>query len=125
MKIIKIKEFSNEYLDAIQILIRLLTSEPLQFTEADLRKLLASDSSHLFLLMDDNDVVGILTVGIYRSPTGTKAWIEDVVVDEVYRRMGLGRMLTQHAITCFSSRCCSYRANMSRLPVLTAIHFLP
>ena len=98
MKIIEIKEFSNEYLEAINRLMYLLTSESLQFTEADYRRFLASDSSYLFLLLADNYVAGMLTIGIYRSPTGSKAWIEDVVVDEKYRGKGLGRMLTQHAI---------------------------
>ena len=40
----------------------------------------------------------MLTVGIYKSPTGTKAWIEDVVVDGSYRGQGLGRLLVEHAI---------------------------
>ena len=98
MKIIEIKEFSNEYLEAINRLVSFLSPEPLRFTEIYFRKSLACESSHLFLLMDDHYVVGMLTVGIYRSPTGTKAWIEDVVVDETYRGKGLGRLLTQHAI---------------------------
>jgi ribosomal protein S18 acetylase RimI-like enzyme len=98
MKIIEVKDYSDEYLDAIQRLTSLLTSESLQFTEEDYRELIASDSSHLFLIMDDNQIAGMATVGIYRSPTGTKAWIEDVAVEKAYRGRGLGRKLTQHAI---------------------------
>ena len=40
----------------------------------------------------------MFTVGMYLSPTGSKAWIEDVVVDEAYRGCGLGRVLMSHAI---------------------------
>jgi ribosomal protein S18 acetylase RimI-like enzyme len=98
MKIIEVDEFSNEYLDAIQRLICMLTPEPYEFTEADYKALLASGSSHLFLLKDEHSIIGMFTVGIYRSPTGSKAWIEDVVVDEAYRGKGLGRLLTQYAI---------------------------
>ena len=42
--------------------------------------------------------MGMLTVGMYASPTGTKAWIEDVVVDESLRGSGLGRRLVNRAI---------------------------
>jgi len=98
MKIIEVNEFTNDYLDAIQQLLQLLTSEPQQFTEHDFRKILACDSSHLFFLFDDDTIAGMATVGIYSTPTGTKAWIEDVVVDESCRGKGFGRMLTRHAI---------------------------
>ena len=98
MKIIEVNEFATEYLDAVQQLVRLLSAEPLQFTETDFKALLASGNSHLFLLQDENHIAGMATAGLYRSPTGMKAWIEDVVVNEAYRRKGFGRMLTRHAI---------------------------
>ena len=98
MRIIEVDEFKKEYLDAVRKFLGLLLSEPVQFTEADFRELLASGNSHLFFVVDDTIVAGMATVGIYRSPSGSKAWIEDVVVDEAYRGMGLGRLLTQHAI---------------------------
>ena len=44
MKIIEVNEFTNDYLDAIQQLLQLLTSEPHRFTEKDFRKLLACDN---------------------------------------------------------------------------------
>ena len=40
----------------------------------------------------------MLTVGNYFSPTGRKAWIEDVVVDSSMRGKGYGAMLVNHAI---------------------------
>ena len=40
----------------------------------------------------------MLTVGIYYSPTGGKAWIEDVVVDESFRGQGLSKLLVAHAV---------------------------
>jgi ribosomal protein S18 acetylase RimI-like enzyme len=65
---------------------------------SDYRALIASSNNQLFLLQDDGQVIGMLTVGIYLSPTGSKAWIEDVVVDSDYRGQGLGRQLVSHAI---------------------------
>jgi ribosomal protein S18 acetylase RimI-like enzyme len=104
MKIIEINEFTNESLEAVQRFLCLLTPEPKRFTELDFKALLASANSHLFFLMDDTIIAGMATVGIYSSPTGIKAWIEDVVVDEAYRGRGLGRMLTQHAIDFVKSQ---------------------
>ena len=75
-----------------------LTARSIAFTAEDYRQLLESPSSKLFLLLGEGGVVGMLTVGMYASPTGTKAWIEDVVVDESLRGSGLGRRLVEHAI---------------------------
>ena len=37
--------------------------------------------------------MGCATLCVFHSPTGTKASVEDVVVDEEYRGRGLGREL--------------------------------
>lgn len=75
-----------------------LTTRSIGFTAEDYARLVASASSKLFLLLRDDEVLGMLTVGMYFSPTGSKAWIEDVVVDKSQRGSGLGRMLVEHAI---------------------------
>ena len=75
MKIIEITEFANEYLDVVHTFLKLLTPEEKRFAEVDFRELLASGNSHLFFLLDDKTIAGMATVGIYRSPTGQKAWI--------------------------------------------------
>ena len=75
-----------------------LTTNPMTLTEEMFRQLLASVNSHLFFLMKDEQIAGMLTVGIYHSPTGGKAWIEDVVVDEAFRGQGLSKLLVAHAI---------------------------
>ena len=52
----------------------------------------------LFLAELDGAVVGSLTLAFYRIPTGLKAWIEDVVVDESARGHGVGEALNLAAI---------------------------
>lgn len=84
--------------EAVCRLMGQLTARSIAFTAEDYRQLLESPSSKLFLLLGEGGVVGMLTVGMYASPTGTKAWIEDVVVDESLRGSGLGRRLVEHAI---------------------------
>jgi ribosomal protein S18 acetylase RimI-like enzyme len=47
---------------------------------------------------EDGDVVGMLTLVLFRIPTGLRAWIEDVVVDQRARGQGVGEALTREAI---------------------------
>ena len=97
-EIIEIQSYSPEYHEAMQRFLDQLTTNPMTLTEEMFRQLLASPNSHLFFLMKDEQIVGMLTVGIYHSPTGGKAWIEDVVVDETFRGQGLSKLLVAHAI---------------------------
>ena len=97
-EIIKIQSYSTEYHEAMQRFLDQLTTNPMTLTEEMFRQLLASPNSHLFFLMKDEQIAGMLTVGIYHSPTGGKAWIEDVVVDEAFRGQGLSKLLVAHAI---------------------------
>jgi len=46
----------------------------------------------------------MLTIGTYDIPSGTKVWIEDVVVDESHRGEGIGRQLTLFAIDFAKSK---------------------
>lgn len=99
MNIIEITEFSFENFQVVQNFVKVLTPGANNvLTETGFREIIGSANSHLFFIAEEHCVAGMLTVGIYNSPTGTKAWIEDVVVDGVYRGRGLGKMLVLHAI---------------------------
>ena len=43
----------------------------------------------------DNEIVGIASMAYYKVISGNKGWIEDVVVDQNYRGMGIGRKLVK------------------------------
>ena len=103
-KIVEIKNYSLEYQEAMQRFLDQLTSSPMILTEDMFNQLLASPNSHLFFLLKDEQIAGMLTVGIYHSPTGGKAWIEDVVVDESFRGQGLSKLLVAHAIEFTKSK---------------------
>ena len=102
--IIEIKTYSSEYHKAMQRFLDQLTTNPMILTEEMFHQLLASPNSHLFFLLKDGQIAGMLTVGIYHSPTGGKAWIEDVVVDETFRGQGLSKQLVAHAIEFVKSQ---------------------
>jgi ribosomal protein S18 acetylase RimI-like enzyme len=46
----------------------------------------------------DNQIVGLLTLAVFRIPTAVRAWIEDVVVDSSARGHGVGEALNTAAI---------------------------
>ena len=102
--IIEIKTYSPEYHEAMQRFLNQLTTSPMVLTEGMFQQLLASENSHLFFIMKDEQIAGMLTVGIYYSPTGGKAWIEDVVVDETFRGQGFSKQLVAHAIEFVKSQ---------------------
>ena len=102
--IIEIKTYSPEYHEAMQRFLNQLTTSPMVLTESMFHQLLSSEKSHLFFIMKDEQIAGMLTVGIYYSPTGGKAWIEDVVVDETFRGQGLSKQLVAHAIEFVKSQ---------------------
>ncbi len=44
------------------------------------------------------EIVGTLTLVVFRIPTGLRAWVEDVVVDDSVRGRGVGSALTREAL---------------------------
>jgi GNAT superfamily N-acetyltransferase len=103
-RIVEIESYSAEYHEAMQRFLDQLTTNPMTLTESMFRQLIESTNSHLFFLIKEEQIAGMLTVGIYYSPTGGKAWIEDVVVDEAFRGQGLSKLLVAHAIEFTKSK---------------------
>ena len=91
-------EASDEVLAALHRLIPQLSSSSAPMTADELREIIASDSSVLFIARVDGRIVGSLTWATFRIPTGIRAWIEDVVVDESARGHGVGEALNRAAI---------------------------
>src|SRR5262245_39111901 len=66
-----------------------------------MREILAAPSTTVLLARDlraGRRIVGMLTLVVFRIPTGVRAWIEDVVVDEAARGRGVGEALTLAAV---------------------------
>jgi ribosomal protein S18 acetylase RimI-like enzyme len=82
--------------DAVERLVPQLSRSSPPPTTAELGDVVASPATDLFIAIDDTGtVIGMATLATFRIPTGLRAWIEDVVVDEAGRGQGVGEALTQ------------------------------
>lgn len=97
-RFIEIEDLKPDYLEAINRLIAQLSTSSHTFTEAELNRLIASPQSHLYALEYDEKIIGMVTLCIYQCPTGRKAWIEDVVVDQNHRGKGYGKLMVRKAM---------------------------
>lgn len=64
----------------------------------ELDQIIASGNCKLLVAMDNNKVVGSLTVVLFTIPMGRRARIEDLVVDGPARGQGIGKSLVRQAI---------------------------
>jgi ribosomal protein S18 acetylase RimI-like enzyme len=95
-------EVSEGLVESFARLIPQLSSSSPPPTASELLSIIDNPNSVLFIAEVERDgvlsVVGSLTLAFYRIPTGLKAWIEDVVVDESARGLGVGEALNLAAI---------------------------
>jgi len=78
-----------------------------------LAEIVASPATDLLVALDEEEraggdgggdaagtghIVGVLTLARFRIPTGVRAWIEDVVVDDSARGRGVGEALGRAAL---------------------------
>jgi ribosomal protein S18 acetylase RimI-like enzyme len=67
--------------------------------DRELAEIVESPASILLVARDGQGaIVGSLTLVVFRIPTGVRAWIEDVVVDESARGRGVGEALSREAL---------------------------
>lgn len=93
-----VAQFDSALIAPIADMLAQLTAREYPFGEQELRAIVEDSASQLFIMRDDERIMGMLTLGHYASPTGRKVWVEDVVVSADYRGKGLGRRLINHAI---------------------------
>lgn len=101
MEIVEITQVSDDLVSAFARLIPQLSSSSAPLTRAELAEIASSPAVVLFVAKDPalgGEIVGSLSLVLFRIPTGVRAWIEDVVVDADHRRKGIGIALTQAAI---------------------------
>jgi GNAT superfamily N-acetyltransferase len=99
MKITEVSRFSIRVYNAVIKLLPQLSEGTELPSREHIKAILKSCGTHLFIAeLDDNQIIGMMTISTYGIPTGTKVWIEDVVVDDSQRGKGFGKELIMFAI---------------------------
>ena len=100
-----VRDYSDELLEAMNKLIPQLSSSTPQRSAEFVQDFLAQPSVFLFVYRPDSadengetPILGMLSLATFDIPTGRRAWIEDVVVDEAARGQGAGQKLVEAAV---------------------------
>jgi ribosomal protein S18 acetylase RimI-like enzyme len=100
-------DVTPELLEALARLVPQLSQSAAPIREAELAEMVASPAVRLLVARlpapagsgdPPGAIVGTLTLVLFRIPTGVRGWIEDVIVDEAARGMGVGEALTAEGI---------------------------
>lgn len=95
------EEVTDELVAAFNRLVPQLTSNNPPPTRDELSALVRSESSTLLAARHPDErgqIVGALCLTVYRAPTGVRAVIEDVIVDQGARGKGIGEALLRRAL---------------------------
>ena len=93
------READQELVDALDRLIPQLSSSNPPPNQDEIAAIIKSRATVLFVARSaQGAIVGALTLVLFRIPTGMRAWIEDVVVDEAARGEGVGEALNRAAL---------------------------
>jgi ribosomal protein S18 acetylase RimI-like enzyme len=85
--------------EAVRGLVGQLSRSASAPSDAEVEEIIRSPASRLLLARDASGVlVGMMTLAVFRIPTGVRAWVEDVVVDAGCRGQGIGAALIEAAL---------------------------
>jgi ribosomal protein S18 acetylase RimI-like enzyme len=94
-----LSEITDEVAEAFGRLLPQLSTSAAAIDRAALQTVVTAASSTVLVARWDGRIAGSLTLVMFPIPTGLQAIIEDVVVDEAARGLGIGEKLTREALT--------------------------
>ena len=93
-----VDKVTDEDVTAINRLLPQLSKSAAPLDASALTRVANWDGNSLLLARAAGEIIGMLTLVTFPIPTGLRARIEDVVVDESARGQGVGAALTKEAI---------------------------
>lgn len=98
MEIVRFATVNANTVKRINRLLAQLSNNPVRITSAKLFKLINKPNFTIFVAMEDDEIAGMASI-YFQDLLGRRvAWIEDVVVDESFRRRDIARALTERLI---------------------------
>jgi ribosomal protein S18 acetylase RimI-like enzyme len=98
-KVEELTEVTDEVVEAFGHLLPQLSRSARPMDRAAIARIAGSAGSTVLIARgDDGLIMGMLTLVMFRIPTGLRAIIEDVVTDDAARGQGVGTALTSEAI---------------------------
>lgn len=95
--IVEATEPSAELLQTVNALLPQLSDSATLLTAESMQQMMDKSDTHLYIVCDEErHPCGMATLCLCTSPTGTKAWLEDVVVDTACRGRGYARQLMSY-----------------------------
>ena len=99
VQVVEATEVDDDLVEAFVRLVPQLSSSSPPTPRHELEEIVGSEATVLFVARDGaGRIVGSLTLAVFRIPTGFRAWIEDVVVDDAARGAGVGEALVHAAV---------------------------
>jgi GNAT superfamily N-acetyltransferase len=89
---------TDEVVEAFARLLPQLSRSARQLDAAAIEAINSAPAVTILLARCDGKIAGTLSLAMFPIPTGLRAWIEDVVVDESFRGRGAGDELTKAAL---------------------------
>jgi ribosomal protein S18 acetylase RimI-like enzyme len=93
-----VQEASEEVAGALCHLVPQLSTSAALPDRAAVQRIVDSQATTLLAARLDGKIVGFLALVMFPIPTGFRAWIEDVIVDDAARGRGIGEALTKKAL---------------------------
>jgi ribosomal protein S18 acetylase RimI-like enzyme len=93
-----LREVTDEVVEAFARLVPQLSKTTIPPDRAALDRIVGSPAVTVLVARDGGMIVGTLTLVMFPIPTGIRAWIEDVVVDQAAGRKGIGTALSEEAL---------------------------
>lgn len=93
-----LSKVTDEVVEAFGRLLPQLSRSAPTLDAAALTAIASAPAITLLVARTDGAITGTLTLVMFPTPTGIRAWIEDVVVDDAARGQGAGAALTNEAL---------------------------